>query len=106
MLILITRSILNLVQERQEAQEKDLQILKDTILELSKQQKVDRQSIQTLQKVAEDNAWGIGNLKTGNDQIKGDFIAFKALQEAHNETMSEVREKREIIYCIEIGHVL
>ena len=85
------RSVLNVIQETQETQAKDLQTLKDSIEEMRQDQIKDQQSIRELQKIAEDNAWGVSDLKTSADLIRSDFTAFKALQLSHNNTMIEVR---------------
>jgi len=57
------------MQERQEAQERDMAILKNDISELRRDLKSKGELIKALRSHAADSSWAIADVKRGQDQV-------------------------------------
>jgi len=63
------RSIINVMQERQDAQDRDMAILKDDIAQLRHQLTAERDVVHSLRAHAADAAWAIADVKRAHDQV-------------------------------------
>lgn len=65
----IRRSIINVMQERQERQERDMAILKNDIVKLRRELNSERELVKTLRAHAADASWAIADVKQAQDQV-------------------------------------
>ena len=82
-----SRSILNLIQEKQEKQAADLAILKNEIYYLRQKRAEDQEIIKDLKQAASDNAWGVADIKLQQNQLAHDLQTLKLQAERQNETV-------------------
>ena len=71
------RSILNVIQERQDQQSRDLAILKDTLTDLAVQQQRDSSVLETLMSQSSNTDWAVADLKTSQDHLTDDVMIIK-----------------------------
>lgn len=88
----VPRSIINILQEKIEAQDNDLSIMKNEISHLRREQTTQRDLIASLKSSAADASWAITSVRRTQDQTTGDVRALKRVQERHNETLFLVEE--------------
>lgn len=69
------RSILNIVQEKQDEQEQNIAFLKNELRQLRQQQDKEHRSVGQLRAAISDTAWGLSQLKSVQDQLKMDVEA-------------------------------
>jgi hypothetical protein len=63
------RSVINVLQEKQEAQERDMAIMKDDIARLRRELAAERELVKALKGQAADSTWAIADVKRGQDQV-------------------------------------
>ena len=93
------RSVLNTLEERQAAMERDIQALKEDLRHVKAAQRQDHQSIEAMNVLIENNAWGVANIKTNQNQLMVDFHGLKGWLETHNDTLVQLEE-------LSLGHDL
>jgi len=57
------------MQEKLDAQERDMASLKDDVVKLRRDLSTERELVQTLRSHAADAAWAIADVKRGQDQV-------------------------------------
>ena len=77
MIILYFRSILNILQERQDEQGRDLAILKDALTDLQAQQVQDWDILQGLMSQKSNTDWAVADLKQSQDHLTDDVNVIK-----------------------------
>lgn len=65
----VCRSVINVLQEKQEAQERDLAIMKDDLARLKRDLVAERELVRTLKTQTADSTWAIADVKRGQDQV-------------------------------------
>ena len=65
----VCRSIINVMQEKQDRQERDMAILKNDIAKLRRDLSNERDLVETLREHAADASWAIADVKRGQDQV-------------------------------------
>lgn len=91
------RSILNVIQEKQAEQDRDIAMLKDELQVLRTSQETDHATLEKASIMVSDAAWAIRDLKHSQDQLHSDFMTFKKSQEEQNETVRELEGENCII---------
>ena len=65
----LCRSIINVMQEKQDRQERDMAILKNDIAKLRRDLTNERELVHSLRAHAADASWAIADVKRGQDQV-------------------------------------
>ncbi len=81
---------MNVIQEKQDETERNLQILKNEIREVREAQEKDHEALASLQQMFSDSAWAVNNLKLAQDSIRHDCVLLKRTQEWHNDTILDL----------------
>lgn len=65
----IRRSVINVLQEKQYAHERDMSILKDDLEQLRRELAAEREIVRELRAQTADSVWAIADVKRGQDQV-------------------------------------
>ena len=87
------RSVLTVIQEKQDKQERDMGILKDEIAKIRHDVALNKEVISAVKALVGDNAWATNNLKMEQNELRKDFEAAKLVQEEQNATHIEMQRQ-------------
>lgn len=93
--VFFPRSVLTVIQERQDKQEEDLSILKNEISKVRRDAQLNRQVTTALKALVGDNAWAVNDLKVDQRELRSDYDAMKSVQEEQNETHLRLADNAE-----------
>jgi len=75
------RSVINVLQEKQDAQETNLAFLKDALSRLTGEHAHQREDITSLKTITSNTEWAIADVKHGQAQVASDLSALKRVQD-------------------------